>query len=121
MAATTHLKELISQGQNNSLKTAYVGLWVTSPTVTGSLVGEVSAGEYARILVPWGSALQLTTDTIINWAEAVSDWGFISHVVLCDSLTGVNVLAYQQLSSLAEIATGATASIPVGDLSLVTT
>lgn len=121
MAATTHLKELISQGQNNSLKTSYVGLWVSSPTVTGSLAGEVSAGEYARILVPWGVALQLTTDAVISWAQAASDWGFISHVVLCDSLTGVNVLAYQQLSSIVEIATGKTASIGVGNLSLVTT
>lgn len=122
MAATTYLQELISQGSNSKLKTAYVGLWVGNPGVGGSVASEVSAGEYSRQLVSWDPGqLLLTNDTTITWAQASSHWGFITHVALCDSLTGVNVLVYQALSSPVEVPTGSTVTLAPSDLNVVIT
>ncbi len=122
LAATSYLQELISQGSANKLKSAYVGLWTNDPTVAGLLTGEVVGGGYVRLLVPWdpGQAL-LTTDTTIAWGQATADWGFVSHVILCDTATAGNVLAYEALASAVEVPSGSTVTIATGNLSVVIT
>ena len=51
--ATTALKNTLA----TSYKTAvvYAALFTTDPGTTGTVVGEVSGGTYARVIITWGA------------------------------------------------------------------
>jgi hypothetical protein len=87
------------QGQNVSIGPWYAGLWTASPTATGDLFTECAGTGYARLPVTW--ATDSSNANELSWLANDSNWGVITHFVLCNALTGNYVLAYQSTSSYA--------------------
>ena len=88
--------------------TLYVGLWEVPITTqfTGSSVGEVMAGSYARVAVSntfisWstaGSGSKMI-ETQLDFPEAVENWGTVTHFAVLDAAVAGNMYVFGALAS----------------------
>jgi hypothetical protein len=116
--------------------TLYVALCTSAPndTSTGANIAEISGGNYARQSLSSNTTNWSTTNgdnastssgtggsssnsVEIKWT-AVTWSGTVTHVAICDSLTGGNLLFYNALSANQTVASGDSISFGAGNLSL---
>jgi len=96
----------------------YVGLLTATPSDSASGT-EVSGGSYARQVCAFtitGSGLAEAKNTsAITFPTATADWGVVGWVGIYDSLSGVNLCAYQNLQQ-SDFSTSTTKTINDGDI-----
>lgn len=108
--------------------TLYFALCTAAPTdaSTGSNLSEISGGNYARQSLASNStnwnATSGTDGTSSNAVEikwAGVTWsGTVSHVAICDALTGGNILFYGALAGSQTVASGDSISFGAGSLTI---
>jgi len=82
------------------LENTFIGLVTTTPTDTSPGI-EVSAAEYAR--QPWsasytqGNPTTATNMGTVEFPQAVTNWGQVTHAVLFTAATGGVFIAYMEL------------------------
>ena len=120
----------------SALSTLYIALCTAAPsdTSTGSTITEVTGGNYARQSFASNTTNWSTTDgnnnatsagtngtstnsVIIPWNN-VTWTATVTHVAICDALSGGNVLFYSSVSPSVSVASGDSISFAVGGLSL---
>jgi hypothetical protein len=108
---------------STSPSTLYVALFLNNPTdaATGT---EVSGTGYARRTVTFtaptqvNGAAQITNEQDIEFAQAGSNWGTVTHAAIYDALTGGNMYYYGPLNSPKEIQTSDILKVLAGELKL---
>lgn len=99
--------------------TVYLALYTTDPTDadTGT---ECSGTSYARQAVTFGSPSNgvTTNSAVIDFPQAGSAWGTITHIGIRDALTTGNLLYHTPLDTSKTIATGDVFRIASGSLSV---
>jgi len=105
----------------------YIGL-ATALSSDGASITEVSGGGYARQQIcdhsagtnsfAAASGNSITTDTQISFPEATAGQGTVTHVIIYDSLTGGNLIAWGSLSIAKQIDSGDTFIISSGNLTI---
>ena len=96
----------------------YIALFTTDP---GEASGgtEVSGGGYVRQTVAFSvSGDTATNSAAVEFPEATSSYGTVTHVAIMDASTGGNQIAYAALSASKAIDTGDILRIPAGDLDI---
>ena len=120
------IKHVFRTGTFTKPSTIYIALCTTAPTdaSTGSTIVEPSGGSYARIQVgpadgSWSApgAGGLTDNVgVIQFATATGSWGTVTHVAVCDAVTGGNVLFHGVLASSRTINVGDSFKFNAGEL-----
>lgn len=115
---TTVLNWAFTTGSATRPTAWYIALFTTNPGETSGGT-EVSGGGYAR----QSATFTVTGDTATNSAaiefpEATSSYGTVTHVAIMDASTGGNQIAYAALSASKAIDTGDILRIPAGDLDI---
>lgn len=87
------------RNQSFSQPDCHVGFCSSAPvdSDTGSTISELSGGGYSRVnFSDWTTAASgaLTNNTDIDFVTPTADWTTITHSVICDALTGGNLLVY---------------------------
>ena len=84
----------------------HIALLTADPTDTGSLASEVSGGSYARYAIGtaatfWSAASGGATSNaaVVEFTAATGTWGTVTHVALCDALSGGNVIAWGTITT----------------------
>jgi hypothetical protein len=99
--------------------TVYVALYTTDPTDadTGT---ECSGTSYARQAVTFGAPSNgaSTNSAAVEFPQAGSSWGTITHIGIRDALTTGNLLYHTPLDASKTIATGDVFRIATGSLSV---
>jgi len=99
--------------------TVYVALYTTDPTDadTGT---ECSGTSYARQSVTFGAPSNgvSTNSAAVEFPQAGSAWGTITHIGIRDALTVGNLLYHTPLDASKTIATGDVFRIATGSLSV---
>ena len=105
----------------------YIGLFTSAPSDSAAGT-EVSASGTAYTRIQIGSAGQgsfnaaaggeIDNDAEFRWADALSDWGTITHVGLFDASTGGNLLVYGQLQSSVVIELGDIFKVPANGFTI---
>ena len=99
--------------------TVYVALYTTDPTDadTGT---ECSGTSYARQSVTFGAPSNgaSTNSAAVEFPQAGSSWGTITHIGIRDALTTGNLLYHTPLDASKTIATGDVFRIATGSLSV---
>lgn len=101
----------------------YVALSTTTPTDGGLNITEPTPPEYGRVgTIPsdWNASVGGAIDnvSVVEFTQATSLWGDISHFALFDQYQAGNTLAWGQLSITETIAADYTASFAVGALAV---
>ncbi len=97
---------------------SYIGLVTSTPSDTAS-GDEVTASEYAR--QPWtvsytqGDPTEATNTAEVEFPQATSSWGEVTHAVLFSAATGGTFLAYMELRDPNDIETPLPRTITSGD------
>jgi hypothetical protein len=80
---------------------------------TGSNIVEPNAADYMRLEIVNNSSNffsagigRVYNEQELRWDAAVSDWGWITHWALCDSLEGGRAILFNQLSKKVLIEAG---------------
>lgn len=120
------LQNLIRGTSLANTNTVYFALSTTAPNPDGTNVTEPSGGSYARVTAtlntarfgaPSGSSpTSCSLTTAIQWPQATSGWGTVSHWAAYDSSTGGNMIYYGTLTSSELVTTGLQPQFAVGDL-----
>ena len=96
----------------------YVGLLTATPSDSASGT-EVSGGSYARqvcaFTITGTGTAEAKNTSAITFPTATADWGIIGWVGIYDSLTGVNLVAYQNLQK-SDFSTSTTKTVNDGDI-----
>jgi hypothetical protein len=96
----------------------YVGLLTATPS-DSSAGTEVSGGSYARqvcaFTITGAGTAEAKNTSAITFPTATADWGIIGWVGIYDSLTGVNLVAYQNLQK-SDFSTSTTKVVNDGDI-----
>lgn len=91
---------LIGKTDIGALETAYLGLSLTDPGLSGSIAGELTGTGYARIeLTSKMSAFSagLASNTAeINYGTPGSDWGTPAYVFVINSASGAGTVKYTE-------------------------
>jgi hypothetical protein len=105
----------------------YIGLFTSAPSDSAAGT-EVSASGTAYTRIQIGSAGQgsfnaasggeIDNDAEFRWADALADWGTITHVGLFDASTGGNLLVYGQLQSSVVIELGDIFKVPANGFTI---
>lgn len=99
--------------------TVYLALYTTDPTDadTGT---ECSGTNYARQAVTFGSPSNgvTTNSAVIDFPQAGSAWGTITHIGIRDALTVGNLLYHTPLDTSKTIASGDVFRVGSGSLSV---
>jgi hypothetical protein len=99
--------------------TVYVALYTTDPTDadTGT---ECSGTSYARQSVTFGTPSNgaSTNSAAVEFPQAGSSWGTITHIGIRDALTTGNLLYHTPLDASKTIASGDVFRIATGSLSV---
>lgn len=113
------LDHVLKNVSYTSPTTAYVGLFTSDPTDAGSGT-ECSGGSYARqvLSVTTASGGITTSSADINFPQASSNWGTISHIGILDALTSGNLLMHTPLTTSKTIETGDILKISSGNLTV---
>jgi hypothetical protein len=102
--------------------TIYVALYSNDPTDadTGT---EISGTNYARQSVTFGAPSNgaSTSSSAVEFPQAGSAWGTITHIGLRDALTSGNLLYHTALDASKTIASGDVFRIASGSLSVTLT
>lgn len=91
-------------GDAFSIPTTHLALFRASPGETGSLVSEVSGGDYARVALSGKlTATVLATGLMassaaISFPTPTADWGTVTHLAVCDASSAGNVLLHIPLT-----------------------
>jgi len=105
----------------------YIGLTSDSPTDADPTANELSGNGYARIHVPtgdWnapvvdGNGQLVDNNTAIDFATATGNWGYASGVIICDSVSGGNVLMRGDLTTPRDVLSGDTFRFSAGDMDI---
>jgi hypothetical protein len=101
--------------------TIYVALSTADPGDDGAGAVEPTGGSYSRIETSnadWTAAVGgvIGNADAIEFAEATSAWGTITHFALYDAALGGNLLAYGPLVESKTVAGGDVVRFPAGDL-----
>lgn len=93
------LLDFMFRNQAFSQPDCHVGLCSVAPTDsdTGSTITEITGGSYARVnFNDWTTAASgaLENNTDIDFPTPTADWQTVTHSVVCDALTGGNLLIY---------------------------
>ena len=87
----------------------YLALLTSDPTDVGDLSGEVVAGDYHRYDLTGNLIVVnniISNSLTIAFPSAISLWGNITHVAICDSSAVGNVLYHGALATLKTIDNG---------------
>ena len=99
--------------------TVYLALYTTDPTDadTGT---ECSGTAYARQSITFGAPSNgvSTNSAVIDFPQAGSAWGTITHIGIRDALTTGNLLYHSPLDTSKTIATGDVFRVASGSLSV---
>lgn len=97
----------------------YVGLYTSDPTDANTGT-EVSGGSYARTAVTFGAPSNgaALNNAAVEFPQATSNWGTVTHIGILDALTGGNLLYHTALDSSKTIETGDIFKIAIGSLSV---
>jgi len=101
----------------------YIALFLNNPTEAGTGT-EVSGTGYARKAISFNAPTQVgTAATIVNsadieFAQAGSNWGTVSHAAIYDGLTGGNMYYYGPLTNPKVVETGDILKVLAGELKL---
>ncbi len=103
--------------------TLYLALCTEDPgaDADGSSLTEPSGDGYARVSCDsWttASGRGTATDTAVTFPAATGSWGTITHVAVCDALTGGNVLAVGELDDERTVVSGETPTFRAGDINI---
>jgi len=103
--------------------TIYVALSTADPGDGGAGISEPVGGSYARVETSnadWTDASggAVSNADTIEFAQATSTWGTISHFALCDTATGGHLLACGPLANAKTVTAGDTVRFPAGDLAV---
>jgi len=98
------LAEVFNGVAPNYPTTFYVGLW-TAPIddfSDGTADGEVSGAGYERValdVADWKPVSNgvVSNNVLLQYPMAAENWGMLTHVGLCDSATGGEMLAHTVL------------------------
>lgn len=119
------LNALLGKADHPSYSDVYLALFTADPTTSGSLVSEVSGGDYDRVALedkfPTATGLTVSNDTLIEFPLSTGVWGTVTHVGLCDSGTpgAGNLLRYAPLQPGSQyIGSGFTPKFSIGNLIL---
>jgi hypothetical protein len=101
--------------------TIHVALSTADPGDDGTGTVEPAGGSYARVETShtdWTSAAEgaISNADAIEFAQASSAWGAITHFALYDAAVGGHLLAYGSLASAKTVVTGDILRFPAGDL-----
>lgn len=98
------------------------------PTLSGSSLLEPVGGSYARVAITNSAATfstassgQVTNLVALTFPVATANWGVLSWYVICDAVTGGNVILYASIDMPRNILTGHTVSFQPGQLALSVT
>ena len=99
--------------------TVYVALYTSDPTDADSGT-EVSGTNYARQSVTFGSPSNgaSTNSAAVEFPQAGSSWGTITHIGLRDASSAGNLLYHTPLDASKTIASGDVFRIATGSLSV---
>lgn len=115
MANITNVEEL--RLLDNSMGTSpsnnrWLALFTGNPGETGSQVDEITGGSYARQPVTFNAATTVTlkgtatNNGDVEFGPATASWGTVTHMGICDAVTGGNVIWYGALSASKAIDSG---------------
>lgn len=107
----------------------FVAAFTSDPGASGSLAGEVTGGNYARVsytpsLANFAAPVNSGTlngrlvdnAAVINFPSASADWGTITHIGFCSASTAGNVWVVFELSTPRAILASDTLTVPIGAL-----
>lgn len=99
----------------------FVGLFTTSPDVTGNNGVEVAAPEYTRILVTMSPPQSRTTTntTIVSFPDPLSAWGSLVSFGLFDAQIGGNLLYFGPFTTPKVVVASDSMVFEIGQLVLV--
>jgi len=96
----------------------YVGLLTATPSDSAAGT-EVTGGSYARqvcaFTITGSGTAQAVNTSAITFPTATADWGIVGWIGIYDSLSGVNLVAYQNLQK-SDFSTTTTKTINDGDI-----
>lgn len=97
----------------------YLGLFTAIPGDDAS-GAEVSAGNYARQEITFGSASNgaSTSTNEITYTVSGANYGTVTHFGLFDASTSGNLLAYGNVSQPQNLTVGSEMTIPVGAVTI---
>ena len=99
----------------------YIGLSTTAPSADGTGVTEPSDSEYSRVQLVNMSVPEdgcVKNNGAISFNESGESWGTITHYVICDAVTGGNVLMYGPLTVSRTVEAATVMTIREGQLKL---
>lgn len=105
----------------NQPQQIYLALYINDPTDT-DIGTEVSGGSYTRQQVSFGPPTQtsdrgvISNDEKIEFANATTDWGNVSHWGLRNAVTGGQLLCRGSFNRVENVVTGNKFTIEVGNL-----
>lgn len=117
------LRHILKQATLTPPSAFYVSL-ATSLASSGLLFNEVAGGTgYARVPVTFGAVVQADPSTAANsfnidFSEALTPWGTVTHFGITDASTNGNLWMYAPLTLPKTIPTGQIFRTPVGELIL---
>lgn len=117
------LDHLFDKGTYIPPSVLYVALSTADPLDDGSGAAEPAGGSYARVETSQADWSGASGGTVCNadaveFAQATSAWGTITHFALYDAAVGGNLLASGPLTDPVTIAAGDTVRFAPGDLSV---
>lgn len=115
------LDHLFNKGAYAPPTVLYVALSAADPGDDGSGAAEPAGGSYARAETSnadWAGAFGGTVSNAdaVEFAQATSAWGMITHFALYDAALGGNLLAFGPLTDARTVAAGDTVRFGPGDL-----
>lgn len=104
--------------------TVYLALFTSAPGDAGGGT-EVTGGAYARAAItrnttnfPTTSTGSISNAVAINFAQASTPWGTVTHAAIMDAASGGNILYYAPLTAPRTVATGETFGVAVNGLTI---
>lgn len=104
----TFLDHIFNHNNYTPPTTVYIGLSTSDPLDDGSGLNEPSGGSYQRQSITFNAASsrRITQNAQVDFPQATTNWGTISHWVLFDAITNGNILAYGSLATSKTVYTG---------------
>lgn len=97
--------------------TVYLALYSSNPGEddTGT---ELSGSGYVRIPVTFSTPVDGETSNAFEllFPAATADWAGVTHMSLCDDISGGNMLMYQTLDATVNILLNNNFRVPIGEL-----
>jgi hypothetical protein len=100
--------------------TIWLALFTAAPSDTGGGT-EVTGGSYVRkatTAADWNASSggSISNATVLSFVQASASWGTVTHFATFDAATAGNMLVWSPLTTSKAIASGDTASFPIGSI-----